>query len=242
MEVYKPEIKKFLGHKVRVITVELKQYIIENDMFNVLGLLDKNKSIPTNYKNKYIDFLTNMNKLSTRKTFMCSSKTDKTKSRETREYKCLNIETIPIVLTQFKPSNRRRDVLDEWYKFMKWVDSLLQEFEAYKVILKDKEEQKSIAKTITEETDGKMVVINTQISIIMAKLIGVYDKGIKKINKDELKIYQPQVTIDLIEIRQEALKIFEQQYLVLEDYKQASDFTVAYMKKKYHLHNIEYAS
>ena len=39
MEVYKPEIKKFLGHKVRVITVELKQYIIENDMFNVLGLL-----------------------------------------------------------------------------------------------------------------------------------------------------------------------------------------------------------
>ena len=53
----------------------------------------------------------------------------------------------------------------------------------------------------------------------MAKLIGVYDKGIKKINKDELKIYQPQLTIDLIEIRQEALKIFEQQYLVLEDYK-----------------------
>lgn len=87
-----------------------------------------------------------------------------------------------------------------------------------------------------------MVVINTQISIIMAKLIGVYDKGIKKINKDELKIYQPQVTIDLIEIRQEALKIFEQQYLVLEDYKQASDFTVAYMQKKYHLDDVEYAS
>nr|DAZ34432.1 MAG TPA: hypothetical protein [Caudoviricetes sp.] len=38
------------------------------------------------------------------------------------------------------------------------------------------------------------------------------------------------------------MKIFEQQYLVLEDYKQASDFTVAYMKKKYHLHNVEYAS
>ena len=125
---------------------------------------------------------------------------------------------------------------------MIWVDNLLQEHKAYEVILKDKEEQKSIAKTITEETDGKMVVINTQISIIMAKLIGVYDKGIKKINKDELKIYQPQVTIDLIEIRQEALKIFEQQYLVLEDYKQASDFTVVYMKRKYHLDNVEYAS
>nr|DAZ34431.1 MAG TPA: hypothetical protein [Caudoviricetes sp.] len=57
MEVYKPEIKKFLGHKVRVITVELKQYIILNDMFDILGKLDKNKSIPTNYKNKFKKFL-----------------------------------------------------------------------------------------------------------------------------------------------------------------------------------------
>ena len=37
MEVYKPEIKKFLGKDVRVITVGLNQYIILKDMFEVLG-------------------------------------------------------------------------------------------------------------------------------------------------------------------------------------------------------------
>ena len=35
MEVYKPEIKKFLGHKVRVITVGLKLYIIIQDVLKL---------------------------------------------------------------------------------------------------------------------------------------------------------------------------------------------------------------
>lgn len=238
MEVYKPEIKKFLGKDVRVITVELNQYIILKDMFNVLGRV-KNDGTWTNEKNKLLEFLKLIGKLSDHQELVVSSK-GKKRSKEIQNVECLLLETVPIILTQFKPinSNKRskednKKILNEWVEFIKWIDNLLREHEAYKVILKDKEEQKTVAKTITEETDGKMVVINTQISIIMAKLIGVYDKGIKKINKDELKIYQPQVTIDLIEIRQEALKIFEQQYLVLEDYKQASDFTVAYMKKKY---------
>lgn len=242
MEVYKPEIKKFLGKDVRVITVELNQYIILKDMFGILGKLDKNNQIDHRDRNKLSEFLKLIGKECDRESFPISSK-GKKRSKEIQNMDCLLLETVPIVLTQFKPTARRgQDVLNEWITFIKWIDNLLREHEAYKVILKDKEEQKTVAKTITEETDGKMVVINTQISIIMANLIGVYDKGIKKINKDELKIYQPQVTIDLIEIRQEALKIFEQQYLVLEDYKQASDFTVAYMKKKYHLDNIEYAS
>lgn len=249
MEVYKPEIKKFLGKDVRVITVGLNQYIILKDMFEVLGRVKEDGQVQTTDRNKLHKFLKDIDKLCDSEELMVTSKSKKSKSRETQTVGCLLLETVPIVLTQFKPinSNRRsaednKRVLNEWITFIKWIDNLLREHEAYKVILKDKEEQKTVAKTITEETDGKMVVINTQISIIMAKLIGVYDKGIKKINKDELKIYQPQVTIDLIEIRQEALKIFEQQYLVLEDYKQASDFTVAYMQKKYHLDNVEYAS
>lgn len=247
MEVYKPKIKKFLGKDVRVIAIGINEYIILKDMFNVLGRV-KNDGTWTNEKNKLLEFLKLIGKLSDHQELVVSSK-GKKKSKENQNVECLLLETVPIILTQFKPinSNKRsiednKKILNEWVEFIKWIDNLLREHEAYKVILKDKEEQKTVAKTITEETDGKMVVINTQISIIMAKLIGVYDKGIKKINKDELKIYQPQVTIDLIEIRQEALKIFEQQYLVLEDYKQASDFTVAYMKKKYHLDNIEYAS
>nr|DAE62894.1 MAG TPA: hypothetical protein [Caudoviricetes sp.] len=232
-EVYKPTIKKFLGKEVRVITVGLKQYIILKDMFDVLGRV-KADGTWTNEKNKLLTFLNELNKIEYHQTLVAQLKQGKSKVE--KEVDCLLIDATPLILTQFKPTARKGEqALNEWIEFMKWVDNLLQEHEAYKVILKDKEEQKSISKAISEETDGKMVVINTQISIIMAKLIGVYEQGIKKINKDELKIYQPQVTIDLIEVRQEALKIFEQQYLVLEDYKQASDFTVAYMKKKYHL-------
>lgn len=239
-EVYKPTIKKFLGKEVRVIIVKTDEYIVLKDMFEVLGRV-KSDGTWTDAKNKTLEFLHLTDKIYNHQELVVNTKS-KGVGRHNQKMDCLLLETVPILLTQFRPikSNRRsvddnKRVLDEWIEFMKWVDNLLREHEAYKVILKDKEEQKSISKAISEETDGKMVVINTQISIIMAKLIGVYEQGIKKINKDELKIYQPQVTIDLIEVRQEALKIFEQQYLVLEDYKQASDFTVAYMKKKYHL-------
>lgn len=249
MKVYKPEIKKFLGHKVRVITVRLELYIVIQDVFEALGRLDNKNQITSRDRKRLNEFLEIIGKSSASTKCTITSKSKKSKSRETQEVSCIPVELLPVITTQFKPTNSKyktkeenEQILNEWAEFMIWVDNLLQEHKAYEVILKDKEEQKTVAKTITEETDGKMVVINTQISIIMAKLIGVYDKGIKKINKDELKIYQPQVTIDLIEIRQEALKIFEQQYLVLEDYKQASDFTVAYMQKKYHLDDVEYAS
>lgn len=238
-QALKPVVKKFLGHDVRVIIDGYKEYIVLKDMFGVLGRVKPNGDW-NNEKNKLLSFLKDIDKLEDYQTLVVLVKQGKIKT--TQEVHCLLINTVPVALTQFRPTARKGEqALNEWIEFMKWVDNLLREHEAHKVILKDKEEQKAIAKTITDETDGKMVVINTQISIVMAKLIGVYDKGIKKINKDELKIYQPQVTIDLIEIRQEALKIFEQQYLVLEDYKQASDFTVAYMKKKYHLDNIECA-
>lgn len=57
MEVYKPEIKKFLGKDVRVITVELNQYIILKDMFGILGKLDKNNQIDHRDRDKLIRFL-----------------------------------------------------------------------------------------------------------------------------------------------------------------------------------------
>ena len=234
MEVYKPTIKKFLGKDVRVIQVGSKEYIIENDMFNILGLLDKNNSLPSSYKDKYIEFLININKLCTRKSFTCTSKTDKKKSRETREYKCLLLETVPIVLTQFKPSNRRKDVLDNWFEFMQWVDNLLMEAKAHEVILKDKEEQKRITDIITNETDHKMVAVNSMICKMMAELIGVYP-DIKKLTKEELKIYQHRTTIDLIEVRQEALKIYEQQLIISDSKTDAYNNTLRYMKRIYKL-------
>ena len=234
MEVYKPVIKKFLGNEVRTVIDGYKEYIVLKDMFSVLGKLDKNNQIDHRDRDKLNDFLELMNKESDRETFPITSKGRK-QSREIQEVDCLLIDTVPIVLTQFKPTARRGEqAYYEWIEFMKWVDNLLREHEAYKVILKDKEEQKTISKTITDETDGKMVIVNTQISRMMAELIGVYP-NINKINKDELKIYQPNIVIDLIELRQEALKLFEQTYLMTEDYKRAYDFTLTYLRKIYKL-------
>ena len=238
MEVYKPVIKKFLGQEVRTVIDGYKEYIVLKDMFSVLGRVKKDGGW-NHEKNKLSEFLELMGKSEDYQELGVLVKQGKIKT--TQKVECLLIDTAPLVLTQFKPinSNKRsaednKRIYNEWIEFMKWVDNLLREHEAYKVILKDKEEQKTISKTITDETDGKMAIVNTQISRIMAELIGVYP-DIKKINKDELKIYQPQVTIDLIEVRQEALKVFEQQYLVLEDYKRAYDFTLTYLRKIYKL-------
>lgn len=231
-EIFKPVIKKFLGHDVRTIVDGYKEYIVLKDMFMVLGRVADNGSW-TKSKDKMKRFLINIGKIEDVQSFHVLVKQGKIKT--TQEVDCLLIDTVPIVLTQFEPTARKGEqALKEWIEFMKWVDNLLRENEAYKVILKDKEEQKKISKTINDNTKCKMVVINTQVSRLMAELIGVYPH-IKKLNKDELKIYQPQVTIDLIEVRQEALKVMEQQLLVTEDYKSAYDFTLKYMKKIYNL-------
>lgn len=80
MEVYKPEIKKFLGKDVRTITVGLNQYIILKDMFNVLGRV-KNDGTWTNEKNKLLEFLKLIGKLSDHQELVVSSK-GKKRSKE----------------------------------------------------------------------------------------------------------------------------------------------------------------
>lgn len=42
MEVYKPVIKKFLGHEVRTVIDGYKEYIVLKDMFSVLGRVKSN--------------------------------------------------------------------------------------------------------------------------------------------------------------------------------------------------------
>lgn len=160
-------------------------------------------------------------------------KQGKTKTRQSID--CLLLETTPIVLTQFKPTARKgKDALEEWCKFMQWVNNLLMEAKAHEVILKDKEEQKRITDIITNETNHKMVAVNSMICKMMAELVGVYP-DIKKLTKEELKIYQPRVTIDLIEVRQEALKIYEQQLIISDSKVDAYNNTLRYMKKIYKL-------
>lgn len=233
--VYKPVIKRFMNiADVRVIQVGIKEYVVLKDVFNALGLLDSKGDVPRVYKHTLDDFLRGM--ALDRKSFTVTSKSKKSRSRETQQVDCLDIEVVPIVITQYKPSARRgEEALKQWFEFMKFVNDLLVEHEAYKVIFKDKEEQKHIGYVITKDMDKSMAIVNTHVAIIMAKLIGVHEQGIKKITKDELKIYQPRVTIDLIEVRQEALKLYQEFLLAFDDYKMAIDGVTNCLKKKYQL-------
>lgn len=142
--VYKPIIKKFLGYDVRVVNVDKRnEYIICKDMFDVLGLV-KYDGTWTNPKNKMLKFLELMNKKESHQKLVVLLKQGKSKVQ--KEVDCLDIETVPIVLTRFEPinSNRRtkeqnKQVLDKWARFMEFVDMLLKYHECHKYIVDDKE-------------------------------------------------------------------------------------------------------
>ena len=238
--VYKPVLKKFMNiADVRVIQVGIKEYVVLKVVFNALGRVEANGKW-SDAKHKTFQFLNDIGKIEDGEKLPVLVKQGRTKT--TQEVECLNIETVPMLLTQFRPiaSNRRtleenNKALEKWQEFMRFVNNLLLEHEAYKVIFKDKEEQKHIGYVVTQDMDKSMVIVNTHVAIIMAKLIGVYDQGIKKITKDELKIYQPRVTIDLIEVRQEALKLYQEFLLAFDDYKMAIDGVLNCLKRKYRL-------
>ena len=233
--VYKPITKKFMNiADVRVVPVGIKEYVVLKDMFNALGRVKPDGTWTDEY-HKTKEFLKGLGKEGDLESFVVSAK-GKKYSREKQEVECLEIEIVPIIVTQFKPTARKgKEALNQWFEFMKFVNDLLEVHEAYKVIFKDKEEQKHIGYVVTQDMDKSMAIVNTHVAIIMAKLIGVYDQGIKKIKKEELKIYQPRVTIDLIEVRQEALKLYQEFLLAFDDYKMAIDGVLNCLKRKYRL-------
>lgn len=226
----KIEIKKFLGTEVRVVNEE---YIVLKDMFNALGRV-KADGTWTNEKKKTLELLEDLDKITDHQTLVVTSK-GKKHSREEQKVECLKLDTVPIVLTQFKPTKAKgEEALNTWRKFMRFVDDLLSSFEVYKYIITDKEKQKSHMQILIDE-GGKAVVANQQVNIIMAKLIGVYDKGNKTLKKDELKIYQDQTTIDLLEVREFVMSKFVNAYEFTNSHKTAGEMALKLALKKYNL-------
>lgn len=226
----KIEIKKFLGMEVRVVNEE---YIVLKDMFNALGRV-KSDGTWTNEKKKTLELLEDLDKITDHQTLVVTSKGRK-HSREEQEVECLKLDTVPIVLTQFKPTKAKgEEALNTWRNFMRFVDNLLSSLEVYKYIVTDKERQKSHMQILIDE-GGKTVVANQQVNIIMAKLIGVYDKGIKTLKKDELKIYQDQTTIDLLEVREFVMSKFVNAYEFTNSHKTAGEMALKLAIKKYNL-------
>lgn len=226
----KVEKKNFLGMEVRVVNSE---YIILKDMFNALGRVKADGGW-NDEKKKLEIFLDDIGKRSDSESFVVTSK-GKTKSREEQKVQCLRLETVPIVLTQFRPTSRKgEDALNIWRNFMQFVDSLLIDLEVYKYIVTDKEKQKEHMEVLVEE-GGSPMISNKQVNSIMAKLVGVYDQGIKSIKKDELKQYESQTTVDLLEVREFVLDNFINAYRFTESHKSAGEMVLKLAKKKYNI-------
>ena len=223
------KIKKFLGMEVRIVNEE---YIVLKDVFSALGRLDNKNQIVSTDRNKLKEFLIDINKLCDSKTFTITSKSKKSKSRDYQEVDCLNISIIPIVLTQFKPTKAKGEqALDIWKKFMIFVNDLLESLEVYKYIIIDKDKQKTNTEILIDN-GGKPMIANKMTNQIMAELIGVYP-DIKEIKKDELKIYQDQTTIDLLEVRDFVYTKFINAYEFTGSHKDSKQMALKLSKRKY---------
>lgn len=227
--IYKPTIKKFLGYDVRIIQVDKRnEYIICKDMFDVLGLV-KDDGTWTNPKKKMLEFLNGIDERESHQSLVVLLKQGK--SKVIKGVDCINIEITPTVLTQFQPTKRRgEEVLKRWYEFMKFVNMLLKYHEMYKYIVDDKERYKVTMKEISDN-GGKPPIVNKMINKIMGKLITDDDNF--SISKDELKIYQPQITIDLLEVRNFVIDKFATFYAFTESHKESYNATLKLAKKKY---------
>ena len=223
------KIKKFLGMEVRIVNEE---YIVLKDVFSALGRLDNKNQIVSTDRNKLKEFLIDINKLCDSKTFTITSKSKKSKSRDYQEVDCLNISIIPIVLTQFKPTKAKGEqALDIWRKFMIFVNDLLESLEVYKYIIIDKDKQKTNTEILIDN-GGKPMIANKMTNQIMAELIGIYP-DIKEIKKDELKIYQDQTTIDLLEVRDFVYTKFINAYEFTGSHKDSKQMALKLSKRKY---------
>ena len=234
MKGNKVKVKKFLGEEIRIIEEE---FIVLKDMFKALGRVDKNGKWSYE-KKKLINFLDDIDKLCDFKTLEVTSTSRKSKAREKQMMECLKIDTVPIALTQFKPTSRKRlEAYSIWKEFMKFVDKLLESAKVHRYIINDKQKQKEHMDELFK-TGGSCVRVNIEVNRIMAKLLGVYDKGIKSISKKQLREFNREITIDLLETRDFIMQKFIDSYLELRSYSKASNVTYDWGVQKYDIKKV----
>ena len=224
----KVEIKLFLGiAEVRVINNE---YIVLKDMFNALGRV-KEDGTWTSERKKMLKFLEGIEKLTDHETLVVTSK-GKKKSREYQEVECLKIETVPVVLTQFKPTNRKgKEAIDKWFEFMKFVNELLVSVKTHNFVIEDTELEK-IDRDRLHKLGGSPMKMATMVNYSM----GVIITGEKiKIKKDDLKSYQNQTTIDLLEARRYWIEEFIRAYKITKSHSESNRLALEFTLEHYGL-------
>lgn len=223
----KVEIKTFLNSEVRVVNSE---YIVLKDIFNALGRV-KEDGTWTSERKKMLNFLEGIEKLTDHETLVVTSK-GKKKSREYQEVECLKIETVPVVLTQFKPTNRKgKEAITKWFEFMKFVNELLVISKAHKFIVEDTELEK-IDRDRLHKLGGSPMKMATMVNYAM----GVITTGEKiKIKKDDLKSYQNQTTIDLLEARRYWIEEFIRAYKITKSHSESNRLALEFTLEHYGL-------
>lgn len=219
------EVKEFMGMDVRVIENE---WMVLKDMFSALGRVRENGGW-THEKKKLLKFLEELGKKDLYQTWVDVP----VKKGQLENVECLKLEITPLILTQFKPTGRKSvEALNEWYKFMKFVDDILVSLEVHKFIVKDKGIQREQIDRLSN-AEGDPKIANMQVNMIMAKLIGVYDQGIKRVKKEELRVYKDQTTVDLLEVREFVMEKFINAYEFTRSHKSAGEMALKLAKEKY---------
>ena len=222
----KVEIKNFLGSEVRVVNNE---YMVLKDMFEALGRV-KEDGTWTDEKNKMDKFLDGINQKEYHETLVVLVKQGRAKVE--KEIECLKLEVVPVVLTQFKPTNRKgKEAIDKWFEFMKFVNELLVSAKAHKFIIEDTELEK-IDRDRLHKLGGSPMKMATMVNYAM----GVIITGEKiKIGKDDLKSYQNQITIDLLECRRYFIEEFIRAYKITKSHGQANRLALEFTLEHYGL-------
>lgn len=222
----KVEIKNFLGSEVRVVNNE---YMVLKDMFEALGRV-KEDGTWTDEKNKMDKFLDGINQKEFHETLVVLVKQGRAKVE--KEIECLKLEVVPVVLTQFKPTNRKgKEAIDKWFEFMKFVNELLVSAKAHKFIIEDTELEK-IDRDRLHKLGGKPMIMAGMANTAM----GIIITGEKiKIGKDDLKSYQNQITIDLLECRRYFIEEFIRAYKITKLHGQANRLALEFTLEHYGL-------
>lgn len=230
-KVYKPVTKKFLKQDVRVIKTDSgKEYIICKDMFEVLGLVNKIGSW-NDAKKKMLDFLDRIDSTPDYESFVVRLKDKQSKKGQIREVDCLNIETVPIVLTQFQPTKRRgEEALKTWSDFMKFVKVLLEAYSADKYIVKTKKTQTEAQDEIYND-GGKPMKMNIHVNLIMGYVLQMEDG--KAVKKDEIYQFQNRITEDVGKVRDDILATYVNIFKATEDQSETYQLTLKWALKKY---------
>lgn len=236
-KVYKPIIKKFLKQDVRIVNTDNgKEYIICKDMFGVLGLVNKVGSW-NDAKKKMMKFLKLVHKTSDYEPFVVRVKDKHAKKGQVREVDCLNIETVPLVLTQFQPinSNRRtkeqnEQVLDRWAKFMAFVGILLETYSASKYIIETKKTQVQ-AQDEVHGDGGDPMKMNLHVNQIMGYVLQMEDG--KAVKKGEIYQFQNRITEDVGKVRDDILTTYVNTFKVIGDQSETYSLTLKWALKKY---------